>query len=97
MSPAIRRPAAVHFEIGRVTLHGFSAANQERFVRSLEDSLRDVGAGGDTEWPATGRRTVARLDGGVLHPGASPEQAAGLVAATLRASIPGHSPGGGRS
>lgn len=86
MKPA--PPRAVHFEIGRLTLHGFSAGQQRRFVSTLQSSLADVGASGG-DWPAGGRRTIGHLDAGALRSGASPEEAARLVATSLRAAVSG--------
>jgi hypothetical protein len=87
------QPRAVHFEIGRLTLHGFSAGQQRRFVSSLQTSLADLGASG-RDWPATGRRRIARLDAGALLPGATPEEAARAVATQLQSAV--RSTGAGR-
>lgn len=86
-------PATVHFEIGRVTLHGFSAPDGQRFVRSLEASLNQLGRSRETAWPA-GRRTIAHLDAGALRRGATPEEAARLLATSLHAEIGAHRAGG---
>jgi hypothetical protein len=77
-------PRAVNFAIERITLHGFSSMQRLRFVRALEASLSELGV--DARWPRGARRSLERLDAGTLPPGASPEQAAARVAATLWAS-----------
>jgi hypothetical protein len=87
------RPGAVHFQIGRLTLHGFSAGQQQRFVSSLQSSLSDLGASGG-DWPAAGRRTIGHLDAGTLRSGASPEEAAQVVATRLRTAVLGDGNGG---
>lgn len=52
------RPAAVHFVIDRITLHGFSAARQRRFLDALHTQLAALGQSGELG-PATGRQQVA--------------------------------------
>lgn len=94
MRRTARGPATVHFEIGRVTLHGFSAPEGQRFVRSLEASLNQLGTSRATAWPIAGRRTIARLDAGALRGGATPEEAASVLATALRVEIGAHRAGG---
>lgn len=62
-------PARLHFEIGKITLHGYAQADQKRFSDLLQASLAEF----------------ARRPGAVseLHPGASPEEAARHVAAQI--------------
>jgi hypothetical protein len=77
----------VHFDVGRLTLEGYSAAQKERFVSSLRDRLTDLAAGDGSAWPAAAQRRVEHLDAGVLRAGAAPEEAAQRVAAALRAHL----------
>jgi hypothetical protein len=79
-------PVAVHFEIGRVTLHGYSAAQRTQFVASLRAHLAEVGASGSWSGSGPARRRVGRLDAGALPPGASPHEAARRVATALRSA-----------
>jgi hypothetical protein len=88
VKPAAAGPRAVHFEIGRLTLHGFSAGQERRFVSSLQSSLAELGASGG-DWPAAGRRTIGHLDAGALRSGASPEEAAHAVVTQIRAAVKG--------
>jgi hypothetical protein len=78
-SPALR------IGIERVTLHGFTRADQRRFTRSLETSLAEMAAAHrDHDWGPLGRRLHIRsLDAGRLRPGASAEAAARQVARAL--------------
>jgi hypothetical protein len=76
---------AIHFEIGRITLHGFPPAYRARFLASLQASLTELGTGGDWSPRATPR--LGRLLAGPLRAGASPEDAAGLVVGQIRAAI----------
>lgn len=96
MRRTTRSPTTVHFEIGRVTLHGFSAPEGRRFIRSLEASLNQLGTSPATEWPSAGRRTIAQLDAGALRGRAAPEEAAGLIATALRAGLGPDGSGGGQ-
>ncbi len=76
---------AIHFEIGRITLHGFPPAHRARFLASLQTSLTELGTSGD--WSPASPRQLGRVDAGPLSAGASPEEAAGLVTAQIRAAI----------
>ncbi len=82
---AASAPGAVHFEIGLITLHGFPPAHRARFLASLQASLTELGTGGD--WSHAAPRQLGRVDAGPLRAGASPEQAAELVTAQIRAAI----------
>jgi hypothetical protein len=84
VSPA---PRAVHFDVGRLTLDGYSAAQRARFVSSLRDRLADLAAGDGPAWPAAAQRRVEHLDAGVLPASAAPEEAAQRVAAALLAHL----------
>jgi hypothetical protein len=78
---------AIHFEIGRITLHGFPPAHRARFLSSLQASLAELGRSDD--WSHAAPRQLGRVDAGPLRAGASPEEAAGLVTAQIRAAIVG--------
>jgi hypothetical protein len=93
----VRQPAAaartIHFDIGRITLHGYSPRQQTRFVSSLRARLAELAelaelaaAGGDG-WPAAGQRRIGHLDAGLLRAGAPPEEAAERVAERLFAAV----------
>jgi hypothetical protein len=75
------QPASIHFSIGRITLHGYSSADQRRFTNSLQRSLGElVESHHDYDWSATSSLKIRKLSGGTLNPGASPEEAATHVA-----------------
>jgi hypothetical protein len=76
---------AVHFEIGRIGLHGFSPAHRARFIASLHASLSELASAAD--WSLSEPRQLARVSVADLRPGASPEAAAALVTARVRAAI----------
>jgi hypothetical protein len=62
-------PPRLHFEIGKITLHGYAQGDQKRFSDSLQASLAEF----------------ARTPGAAsqVHPGASPEEAARHVAGQI--------------
>lgn len=76
-------PRAVHFDIGRLTLEGYSPAQRARFVSSLRARLTELAGSDDRAWLTAGQRRLGRLDAGALRAGAAPEEAAQRVAATL--------------
>lgn len=79
-----------HFDIGRITLHGYSPRQQTRFVSSLRArlaELAELASAGGNGWPAGGQRRIDHLDAGLLRAGAPPEEAAGRVAARLFAAV----------
>jgi predicted mannosyl-3-phosphoglycerate phosphatase (HAD superfamily) len=76
---------AVHFEIGRIGLHGFSPAHRARFIASLHASLSELASAAD--WSLSEPRQLARVSVADMRPGASPEDAAALVTARVRAAI----------
>ena len=80
-------PRAVHFDIGRITLHGYSPGQRTRFVSSLRMRLAGLAASVGHRWPAGPLGRIGHLDAGVLRPGAPPEEAAARVAAALLAAI----------
>jgi hypothetical protein len=79
-------PAAstVHFDIGRITLHGYSPADQTRFVGALRTQLTDQATNSGRNWLA--EQQVAHVDGGTLPAGMTPEQAAQRIAARIWSS-----------
>ena len=87
MTPQAGLPRAVHFDIGRLTLHGYSPGQRARFVSSLRAQLAGLAAGDGLGWPPGASRRIGRLDAGVLRPVAPPEEAAERIAATLLATI----------
>jgi hypothetical protein len=82
-------PRTVHFDIGRITLHGYSPGQRTRFVTSLQARLAELATNGGYDWPAAGQRRVGHLDAGPLRPGAPPEEAAHRIAARLLAAVAG--------
>jgi hypothetical protein len=76
----------VHFDIGRVTLHGYSPGQRTRFVSSLRARLAELAANGGHDWAATGARQIGHVDAGPLRPGAPPEEAAQRIAARILAA-----------
>jgi hypothetical protein len=82
-------PRAVHFDIDRITLHGYSPGQRARFVTALRTRLA---ASDGLSWPAGRSRRIGQLDAGVLRPGAPPEDAAERIAVALLAAI-GAGPG----
>jgi hypothetical protein len=61
--------AQLHFEIGKITLHGYAQGDQKRFTDSLQASLAEF----------------ARTPGAAsqVRPGTSPEEAGRQVAAQI--------------
>jgi hypothetical protein len=80
-------PRRVRLDIGRITLHGYSPAQRQRFIGALEARLAEVAAG--TQAAAAGLAPARRLDAGAMPAGAPPEEAAARVAAALRAHLAG--------
>jgi hypothetical protein len=75
------QPASIHFNIGRITLHGYTTANQRSFTNSLQRSLGElVEARRDYDWSNATSLRIRKMSGGKLNPGASPEEAAMQVA-----------------
>ncbi len=78
----------VHFDIGRITLHGYSPGQRTRFVSSLQARLADLATNNGHGWPA-GERQIEHVDAGLLRPGAPPEEAAQRIAARILAAAKG--------
>jgi hypothetical protein len=79
----------VHFDIGRITLHGYSPVQRTRFVSSLQAGLAELAANGGYDWAAAGERQIRHVDAGPLRPGAPPEEAAQRIAARILAAAAG--------
>ena len=101
-APDAPQPAAgaapapgLHVGIERVTLHGFTTAQERRFTRSLAASLAEMAAAHrDHDWHALGPAVrLRRLDAGELPPGESAEGAACHVARALFAELTGRGTG----
>jgi hypothetical protein len=77
----------VHFNIERITLHGYSGTEQRRFQSSLESNLarfaRDAYTGMVQEF------SLRHLDFGQLPAGATPEAAARHIATRIVAALDG--------
>jgi hypothetical protein len=95
------RAAALHFEIGRITLYGYSASENARFTHSLRLNLTELARRHRTQaWSEANGLAIDRLDAGQLPAGASPEDAARQIGARIFAGltqppIPGQSGGKG--
>jgi hypothetical protein len=91
--------STLHFKIDRVTVSGYSAADQKQFTHSLRLSLAELAPRHHGHvWSEANRLTIGRLDAGQLPPGASLEEAARQIAARLFAKlIPGQSRGEGHA
>jgi hypothetical protein len=89
-------PRSIHFDIGRITLHGYGAADRDRFETALRIALAELAAsqaelaeptGGG--WPGAGNRFILRLGAGAIPAGASPERAARVIAARVFGAVAG--------
>jgi hypothetical protein len=76
-------PRTVHFEIDRLTLHGYSSAQRARFVDALQGYLTGPSTVDSAAWPPGGQHRLAHLDAGMMRVGATPEEAARHVGAAL--------------
>jgi hypothetical protein len=103
-APRTTAPAsALHFKIDRITVDGYSAADQKQFAHSLKSNLAELARRhSDHTWHEANGLTMDRLDAGQLPTGASPEDAARQIAARIFAKltqkqIPGRSGGKGHA
>ena len=95
MKPRPAGPSQLHFQIGRITLHGYAPADQKRFSDSLQSSLAEFAhARREVPWTGAAKLRIAHLDAGELRAGASPEEAARHVAAQLFARLSKNHRGG---
>jgi hypothetical protein len=85
------RNGKLHFNIRRLTLHGYSRADQARFTRTLRAELAKLSA------KATpGDPRIERLDAGEMGSGVSPEEAARRIARRIAERL-GHHDGASRN
>ena len=82
-----RQAPAMHFDIARITLYGYSARDRDRFERALRTHLTELAAGQQGSWPADGSQFIDRLDAGTVPAGASPERAARVIAARVLGAV----------
>lgn len=82
-------PAAgtLHFNIGRITLHGYSGAEQRRFQSSLESNLAHLARGAHSG--IAQELSLKHLDVGQLPAGATPEVAGRHIATRIVAALDG--------
>ncbi len=79
---------ALHIRIGRLTLEGYSVAEQKRFTNSLQSSLKELARhSGHDSWRNHNGLKVDRVDAGQLPGGATPEAAARHVATRVFAQF----------
>ena len=93
MTTQVGVPRAVRFDIGRITLHGYSPGQRARFVSTLQNRLAGLAASQGRSWATGTSRWIGHLDAGVLRLGAPPEEAAERIAVALLAAV-GGGPGG---
>ena len=77
--------AAVRFNIDRITLHGYSRAEQRRFQSSLETHL--IRLADDASRRVVKNHTLKHLDAGQLPAGTTPEAAALHIAERIVATL----------
>jgi len=78
----------VHFNIRRLTIEGYSSAEQERFTRSLRAHLSALAQDSHQhQWSSANGLAMNRLDAGGLAPGATPETAARRIATRIFAGL----------
>jgi hypothetical protein len=78
---------SVHFDIGHITLHGYSRRDGARFERALRTHLTDLAVAQQGTWPASHSHSIERLDAGTIPAGTSPEHAARLIAARVLSAV----------
>src|SRR5438874_2036006 len=75
---------ALHIRIERLTLEGYSIAEQKRFSNSLQSTLAELGRNSrHSAWRNAGGLRLNRLDAGSLPEGATPEIAARNLATRI--------------
>jgi len=72
----------LHINIQRLTLTGYTPAQQQRFVLTLESTFKQLAAN-QTHWPSAPLIRLANMDAGRLRTGATPEDAARQLAMKL--------------
>jgi hypothetical protein len=84
------RVRKLRFDIGRLTLPGYSAAECARFTAALRVELERVSKEGVRSAQTQAfTSAIPHLDGGQLRHGASPEQAAAQVAGRVGSAMGG--------
>jgi hypothetical protein len=78
---------SIHFDIGRITLHGYSARERDCFENALRAHLAELAASQQGAFPASGNRHIERLDAGTIPAGASPDRAARLIASRVIGAV----------
>ena len=89
MTRQVPPPRSIHFDVGQITLHGYGAADRDRFESALRIALAELAASqaGLAEPPRDGNRFIPRLDAGAIPAGASPERAARVIAARVLGAV----------
>jgi hypothetical protein len=78
----VPRPARLSFDIRRLSLPGYTAAQHQRFTHTLHTSLSQL-AMAHAGWPTAPRAHIECLDAGHLRRGATPEDAARQIATQI--------------
>lgn len=78
---------ALHIKIGRLTIQGYSSAEQKRFTSALQSSLSELARRSGGQLSAAKALRMNRLDAGRLSAGATPEAAARQIATRLFARL----------
>ena len=78
----------VHIDIQRLSLHGYTQAQQRRFIQALEVAIRSF-ASEQARWSLVRPMHIAHLD--AIHPGAgaNPEESARQLAQQLFGKLGG--------
>lgn len=81
--PSVRKKqAAVHIDIGRLSLHGYTQPQQQRFMQALETALSQL-ATDRKNWSSLTSRHIADVAPMRPRPGTTPEAAARRLARQL--------------
>jgi len=79
---------ALRFNIDRITMEGYSAGEQKRFIQALQSNLAELARSiGGNQWSAVRRLALDRLDAGRLPHDATPEIAARQIATRIRGGL----------
>lgn len=77
----------LHFQIDRITLHGYTANAHARFVNSFRESLLSLAPTLGSPGLARVSRKLTSLDAGLLRPELSAEEAGRQVARQIVAAL----------
>ncbi len=77
----------LHFQIDRITLHGYTANAHARFLNSFRESLLSLAPTLGSSGLAQVSRKLSSLDAGQLRPGVSAEEAGRQVARQIVAAL----------